>query len=160
MSDTDADDLHDNALRRTQSTGDIPRRPERIHKPRPLTQAFRYSESHSDACDQHPAPEPTTLATTAIAGPSTTGRISPPISFSLLPSDAQSQTIGGQNRPHRTIVPPLQPPRDSWYRRTMTFLGVGRGASRERRTIVGLFVNLFSAFVQVRGDVFSSSPHI
>ncbi|RDB16790.1 hypothetical protein Hypma_002623 [Hypsizygus marmoreus] len=148
MSIIDAD-LHNSSLRRVRSTGDIPRRPDPVHQLRP----FRFSDSHSDLGDQHAGPS--SLAPLSAPSTSVSGKRSPPL-ISHLPIP-QTQTVGGPSRQMSTSrpvappphSPPPSPPRVSWYRRTMLFLGLGRGASGVRRSLVTLLFDLFSGFSQI-----------
>lgn len=151
------------ALRRTRSTGDIPRQPEATYRP----PGSRHSDSHSDLCDWHqPGQGQRAVASSSLSA--TSARIiaasrsntMPP--FAGYPERAQTQTmqtVDGELRP----LPPLrlseppglgevtQPPHRemSSYERTLAFFGLGRRASRARRSIVGLFFNLTSGFLQV-----------
>lgn len=142
------------ALRRTRSTGDIPRQPEPTYRPR----GSRHSDSHSDLCDPQPSHGHRGVASSSIprtplsAGITSGGRWTPQNEIAAYPEQGQTQTIGGD-------LPPLrQEPHDdtprphhnmSSYERTLAFFGIGRRASRARRSLVGLFFNLTSGFVQV-----------
>jgi len=143
---------HSSSLRRVRSTGDVPRRPEPIHRPR----VVRYSDSQSDLCDpqhgqgsgSHTSPSHLPESSSSERDPD---RRSPPLAAPL--SYPQLQTLGGPSRTQRALAEPISPPSTrpprSLYYRIMTFLGLGRGASRERRSLVGLFVNLTSGSAQI-----------
>ncbi|GLB37061.1 putative zinc finger, C3HC4 type (RING finger) [Lyophyllum shimeji] len=147
---------HSSALRRVRSAGDVPRRPEPIHGRR----ALRYSDSRSDLGDPQPGQGWGSYATpTHIQEPSSsrreTGRRSTVID---VPSThSQLETLDAptrrRSRPRRTAAEPIPPPstrpRGSLYVRVMTFLGLGGRATRERKSLVGLFLNLASGSVQI-----------
>lgn len=142
------------ALRRTRSTGDIPRQPEPTYRPR----GSRHSDSHSDLCDPQPSHGHRGVASSSIprtplsAGITSGGRWTPPNEIAVHPERAQTQTIGGGFLPLRQEpLDDLSEPNHnmSSYERTLAFLGIGRRASRARRSLVGLFFNLISGFVQV-----------
>lgn len=145
------------ALRRSRSAGDLPRQPEPIH----TSQAFRLSNSHPDVCDNQPGSSsgPRTAPIYPLEGNPVMiepGRRSPPIAVPL--NYPQTRTLGGPSRQQTptddriTTSPVQQPsaqPRRSIYYKVATFLGLGRGATRERRSLVGLLFNFASGFVQV-----------
>lgn len=124
---------HD-ALRRIRSTGDVPRRPDPIHR----HQVSRRPDSHSDPLPQsRPGP----------GSSRQTPRIPSAETSEPLPELMRMPTPGELSRPAAQPAPHSQ---RSWFSKAMMFFGVGRGAPRERRTIVALYFTLCSGFVEVR----------
>ncbi|KAF9460686.1 hypothetical protein BDZ94DRAFT_1265294 [Collybia nuda] len=141
-------------LRRTRSTGDIPRQPELSHRPR----GSRHSDSHSDLCDPQlghqdrmvgSSPASQALPDTGITS---SGRYSPPSDIITYSEQGRPQIVGRNLRPLHQESPDIDltpQPHMSSYERTLAFFGIGRSASRARRSLVGLFFNLTSGFVQI-----------
>ncbi|KAF5385866.1 hypothetical protein D9615_002553 [Tricholomella constricta] len=111
-----------------------------------------HTDRHSDVSDQQ-QPSTSHVPIAAHHELSTQpGRRSPPL---VVPQSLpQTRSVGGAAGGPQTHVDPPPPrpnpqPRRSLYHRTMAFLGVGRGASRERRSLVALFLNLASGSTQI-----------
>ncbi|KAG6915789.1 hypothetical protein DXG01_009827 [Tephrocybe rancida] len=152
MSEPPLDTQH--ALRRSRSTSDIPRQPDPVHRPG----SQRHSRSPSDVVDPLHGPRSSApphrrhLVRTQMEN----GRRSPPLAVPL--EYPQTHTLGGRRSAHHTrpgddeddesMVHEPPPPR-SLYRKVMLNLGFGRGASRERRSLVGLILNLVSGSSQI-----------
>jgi hypothetical protein len=132
------------ALRRVQSTGDIPREPRPIYRPHESCQSARHSNVHDDAeqagrtsSSSASSPNPHLLPVIQALQSQTTQPL----------ERVQTQMSSGPVAPQEVQAPTRQQPR-SLYRRSMTFLGLG-GASPERRSLMGLLFNLVSGFSQV-----------
>lgn len=131
-------------IRRVQSTGDIPREPRPIYKPLEAPLAADDSDqagqsSFSSASSSSPPN----------ASPNAAQHLPPvtltPQSTAMPPLvQLQSQLSSGP------IIRHVPLPHRSFYRRSLAFLGLGRGASPERRSLMGLMFNLVSGFIQVR----------
>jgi hypothetical protein len=130
------------AIRRVQSTGDIPREPRPIYK-FPETP---HSADDSDQAGQGSSSSPTPNAPNA-------AEYLPPLTWTsqsttMPPLERlQSQLSSGP------VVRHVSLPHRSFYRRSLAFLGLGRGASLERRSLMGLLFNLVSGFSQVCGII-------
>ena len=144
------------AIRRVQSTGDIPREPRPLYKPQP--EEAPHSARHSDLRDDSdqagqgssssssPPPNVTVNTTPNVA------EYLPPVTWTPQPTTIQPlerlQTQLPPGPAVRHVAPTRQHSR-SLYRRSLAFLGLGRGASPERRSLMGLLFNLISGFSQV-----------
>lgn len=130
-------------IRRVQSTGDIPREPRPIYKPLEAPLAADDSDqagqsSFSSASSSSPPN----------ASPNAAQHLPPvtltPQSTAMPPLvQLQSQLSSGP------IIRHVPLPHRSFYRRSLAFLGLGRGASPERRSLMGLMFNLVSGFIQI-----------
>jgi hypothetical protein len=125
------------AIRRVQSTGDIPREPRPLYKPQEAPHSARHSDLHDDGNQ-------------AGQGSSSSASSSSPPPNAMPNAAEYMSPITWTPQP--TTVQPLerlQPHSRSFYRQSLAFLGVGRGASPERRSLMGLLFNLVSGFSQV-----------
>jgi hypothetical protein len=143
MSVSEAQDV----LRRVRSVGDLPRRPERAH----VHSTIRMSECISDHgnFDSNEAP-----GIRSSSPP--TARVVPPTTSSLPPlrldtdADPSSPTL-----PNQTTTPGLGPQPQSPIiaqssgMRILTFLGLGRRATRERKSLVSVIWSISWGLLQV-----------
>ncbi|KAG5636029.1 hypothetical protein H0H81_009329 [Sphagnurus paluster] len=111
-------------LRRARSDGDVPQRQNQIHRPSAPT-----SDGEFDATNRE-------LSSRAIA----------PLTGTTYQATLQSRssTDEAQDPPN-----PQNPPHRPWYVQWMGYAGIGRGASKERRSLVALLLNLTSGSVQI-----------
>ena len=141
MSLSEAQDV----LRRVRSVGDLPRRPERAH----VHSTTRMSDSTSDPYNFDSIEAP------GIRSSSPTARIVPPTT-SLPPlqlgtnADPSSPTS-----PTQTTIPVLGPQPQSpniplpLRVRILAFFGLGRRATRARKSLVSVIWNISWGFIQV-----------
>ncbi|KAG6825075.1 hypothetical protein H0H92_004938 [Tricholoma furcatifolium] len=139
MADTSLDSQHFNLLRRTRSASDIPRQPEAVYRPGlPQSPTDGGIINNTVEIPNRPrrsmdneavAPIPLTFPQTQ-----TLGRYPSPRARNLTVDDASSV----HDAPQRP-----------WYKTLMLNLGFGRGASRERRSLVGLILNVASGASQI-----------
>ena len=134
-------EVQDGVLRRVRSVGDLPRRPERAH----VHSTLRMSESTSDPynIDSNEAPRIRSSPPTARIVPSTT------LSLTPLQLDTNANP-SSQTLPTQTTTPGLQPqPPNTLCVRILTFFGLGRRATRARRSLVSVIWNMSWGFLQV-----------
>ena len=136
-------EAQDGVLRRVRSVGDLPRRPERAH----VHSAIRMSESISNPYnfDSHEAPE--------IQSSPPTARIAPPTTSSL--PLLQLDTNADPTLSTHTTIPVLDPQPQlpsvalPLRVRILTFFGLGRRATRARKSLVSVIWNISWGFLQV-----------
>jgi len=143
------DHPRNSTIRRVQSTGDIPREPRPTYKSRESHHPARHSDLRdgTDPAAQgssFSASSPTPNAAPYLSPATWTPTAIPPL------EPLQTQIPSGPVVPH---VPAQQQNR-SFYRQSLTFLGLGRGASVARRSLMGLLFNLVSGFTQVCGIIY------
>jgi hypothetical protein len=133
-------------LRRVRSVGDLPRRPERAH----VHSTIQMSESTSDPYnfDSNEAPGIRfSLPPTARTVPPTTSSLPLQLDTNANPSSPtlpiQTTTPGLGPQPPPNIALPLGV-------RILTFFGLGRRATRARKSLVSVIWNISWGFIQVR----------
>jgi hypothetical protein len=141
------------AIRRVQSTGDIPREPRPLYKPQEAPHSARHSDLRDDSnqAGQGSSSSASSSSPPPNATPNAAEYLSPitwtPQATTMLPLE-RLQTELSSSPVVRHVAPTRHHSR-SFYRRSLAFLGVGRGASPERRSLMGLLFNLVSGFSQV-----------
>ena len=146
MSVSEAQDV----LRRVRSVGDLPRRPERAH----VHSTLRMSESTSNPYnfDSYEPPEilRSSSPPTARIAPSTpTTSSSPPLQLGTNPGPSSptlhtqttTPSLGSQSQPPNLALP--------LGVRVLTFFGLGRRATRARKSLVSVIWNISWGFLQV-----------
>lgn len=133
-------EAQDGVLRRVHSVGDLPRRPEwaYIHSP------LRAAQSTSDPYDfnTHEAPRIRSLPPiTQITLPTASSLPSLRLNTNADPSPPPLHT--------QTTIPGPQP-QIALRVRILTFFGLGRNATRARKSLVSAIWNILWGFVQVR----------
>lgn len=156
-----------NALRRIRSTGDIPPpRHSLTIGPEPATSSRLDSPDYDLPVAPASAMNPTFCAIGASSippaapSPARTARSSgsrrsrspgPTLNTTTSPRSGFRRASSSRITPTTPITTPTTTNQSqSWIRKVMMLFGVGRGASRERKTIVALFFALCSSCVQVR----------
>jgi hypothetical protein len=135
-------DVQDGVLRRVRSVGDMPRRPERAH----VHSTIRMSESTSNPYnfDSNEAP--------GIRSSPPTARIFLPTTSSLPPRQLDTNANPSPpTLPTQTTTPgpQPQPPNIPLRVRILTFFGLGRRATRARKSLVSVIWNISWGFLQV-----------
>jgi hypothetical protein len=144
-------EVQDGVLRRVRSVGDLPRRPERAH----VHSTTRMSESISDPYNFDSIEAP------GIQSSLPTARIAPPTTSSL-PLDTNANP-SSSTLPTQTTTPSLDPQPQSpnialpLRVRILTFFGLGRRATRARKSLVSVIWNISWGFLQV---TFRFTPYI
>ena len=137
-------DAQDGVLRRVRSVGDLPRRPERAH----VHSTIRMSESTSDPYNFDSNEPP------GIRSSPPTARIVPPTTSSLPPLQLETNANpSSPTLPMQTpsLGPQPQPPNIPLPLRVriLTFFGLGRRATRARKSLVSVIWNISWGFLQV-----------
>ena len=137
------------AIRRVQSTGDIPREPRPLYKPQEAPHSARHADLRdgSDQAGQGSSSSPPATVT-ANTTPNDTEH-PPSVNWTPQPTTIQPPQTSHSSGPVVRHVAPTRQHSRSFYRRSLAFLGLGRGASPERRSLMGLLFNLISGFSQV-----------
>lgn len=135
-------EAQDGVLRRVRSVGDLPRRPERAH----VHSTIRMSESTLDPYNFDSNEAPGKRSSSPIA------RIVPPTISSLPP--LQLDTDANPSPPTlptqtTTPGPQPQPPNIPLRVRILSFFGLGRRATRARKSLVSAIWNISWGFLQV-----------
>ena len=139
-------EAQDGVLRRVRSVGDLPRRPERAH----VHSTIRNSESISDPYNFDSSETP------GIQSSPPTARIPPPTTSSLPLLQLDTNTNpSSPTLPTQTTTPVLDPQPQSpnialpLRVRILTFFGLGRRATRARKSLVSVIWNISWGFLQV-----------
>jgi len=134
-------EAQDGAIRRVRSVGDLPRRPERAH----IHSSLRASESTSEPYDFDIDEAPRTIPASTPVVPTTTSSL-PPLQLDTpsLPT-LPTQTTASSHQDS-----PPQPHNTALHVRVLTYLGLGRRATRARKALVSLIWSVTWGFAQVR----------
>ena len=132
-------EAQDGVLRRVRSVGDLPRHPERAH----VHSTLRMSESTYNF-DSNEAPTIRSSPPTAQFVPPTTSSL-PPLQ---LDTNANPSPPTLPTQP-TTPGPQPQPPNMALSARILTFFGLGRRATRARKSLVSVIWNISWGFLQV-----------
>ena len=123
-------ETQDGVLRRVRSAGDLPRRPERAY----IHSSSRVSESTSNPYDFACRPRSAQIIPTTSS--------LPPLQQDT--NANSSLTLHTQN-PTLELQPPI-----ALHVKILSFFGLGRRATRERKLLVSVIWNILWGFVQVR----------
>ncbi|KAG6866342.1 hypothetical protein C0991_005263 [Blastosporella zonata] len=146
MSEPPLDTQHLSALRRTRSTSDIPRHPDPVHRP----ESQRHSPSPSEVVDHPHGPRSGAPRRILARAQMEHGRRSPPLAVPLEHDEThtvESHASRDDDVEDSSVHEPEAP--RSLYQKVMFSVGYGRGASRERRSLIGLILNLASGSAQI-----------
>ena len=135
-------EVQDGALRKVRSVGDLPHSPETVH----VHSSLRLSESTPESYDFDSNQSPRIRSVPSTAPPPTTSSL-PPLQLdrnTIQPLPAlptQTTPPGHQSPPPQSHV--------ALHVRVLSYFGLGRRATRARKSLVSLIWNLSSGFVQV-----------